>query len=157
MNHSRGDATSGYAMTQADSQVGWLKPDLAIIAFGMNDCTPERTAAHRENMAKIVDTIRHGSPETEFLIVTSLLNNPMQPMGLDPILFIRDEQLKMSRPGLAVADVTTGHVQMSNHKNYLDFSGNGTNHPNDFLHRIYAQRILEVLVPATARAESQSR
>ena len=39
---------------------------------------------------------------------------------------------------------------MLRRKNYLDLSGNGANHPNDFLHRIYAQRILEVLLPLEA-------
>ena len=36
---------------------------------------------------------------------------------------------------------------MLERKNYLDLSGNGVNHPNDFLHRIYAMRVLEVLAP----------
>ncbi len=156
MNHSRGGATSGYALTQADSQVGWLKPNLAIIAFGMNDRSDERKVSHRENMEKILDTIHQRSPETEFLVVTPMLNNPKQPMGLGPIRFIHDEELKISRPGLAFADVTTANLEMIRHKNYLDLSGNGANHPNDFLHRIYAQRILEVLIPTATRPGKSS-
>jgi acyl-CoA thioesterase-1 len=72
---------------------------------------------------------------------------------LDPVLFIRDEALKISRPGVAFVDITTTHLELIKHKNYLDTSGNGANHPNDFLHRIYAQRILEVLLPAAVQGK----
>jgi hypothetical protein len=36
---------------------------------------------------------------------------------------------------------------MLDRKEYLDTSGNGANHPNDFFQRVYAQRVLEVLSP----------
>lgn len=147
MNHSRGGATSAWATTQAESQVGWFKPDLAIIGYGMNDRAENRRGAYRENLEKIIDSIRTMSPDTEFILVTSMLNNPKQPAGLDPVLFLRDEAMKISRPGLALVDMTTTHQKLLERKSYLDTSGNGANHPNDYLHRLYAQRILEVLIP----------
>ncbi len=148
INPSRPGATSAYGLSQAEAQVGGFKPDLAIIAYGMNDRAPERRAIYKANLEGILDAIRKDSPETEFIVVTPMLNNPKQPTGLDPVKFIRDEALKVQRPGTAFADVTTTELDMINHKDYLDLSGNGANHPNDFLHRIYAQRILEVLIPA---------
>lgn len=148
INPSRPGATSAYGLGQVETQVGGFKPDLAIIAYGMNDRAPERSAVYKANLEGILDTIRKDSPETEFIVVTPMLNNPKQPTGLDPVKFIRDEALKIQRPGTAFADVTTAELDMINHKDYLDLSGNGANHPNDFLHRIYAQRILEVLIPA---------
>jgi acyl-CoA thioesterase I len=147
MNHSRGGATSSYAATQADSQVAWFKPDLVIVAYGMNDRSEERRPGYRANLEKILATVRARSPETEFVVVTPMLNNPKQPSGLDPVLFIRDEALQLGGPGVALVDITTTHLRLLDCKEYLDTSGNGANHPNDFLHRIYAQRILEVLVP----------
>jgi len=151
MNHSRGGATSAFAAGQADAQVAWFHPDLAIIAYGMNDRAEGRREQYRANLEKIIDSVRARSPETEFLIVTSMLNNPKQPTGLDPILFIHDEALKIARPGVALADVTAAHGELLKHKNYLDLSGNGANHPNDFLHRVYAQQVLQVLIPAAAK------
>ena len=151
MNHSRAGATSSYAVTQVDSQVGSFEPDLAIIAYGMNDRAEGRRESHRANIEKIIDTVRKRSPETEFVIVTPMLNNPKQPTGLDPVLFIRDEALKVSRPGVAYVDMTRTNLELLRRKSYLDLSGNGANHPNDFLHRIYAQRILEVLVPSRSK------
>ncbi len=147
VNPSRAGATSSYGTLQADAQVGWFKPDLAIIAYGMNDRADKRRPEFKANMEKILDTIRAASPETEFLVVTPMLNNPKQSSGLDPVKFIRDETLKIARPGLAFADMTTTELDLLQRKDYLDLSGNGANHPNDFLHRIYAQRILEVLIP----------
>ncbi len=153
INPSRAGATSEAGAKQVDAQAAAFLPDLAIIAFGMNDRAPERQPHFRENIEKIIDAIRAKSPGTEFLIVTPMLNNPKQPAGLGPVQSIRDEALKISRAGLAFADVTSTHLAMIAHKDYLDLSGNGANHPNDFLHRIYAQRILEVLVPDELRGE----
>ena len=118
-----------------------------LLAFGMNDRSPERRVAQRDNLEKIIDLVRARSPETEFLVITPMLNNPVQPTGLDPVRFIRDEQLKIARPGVGFVDVTSTHLAMIQRKSYLDLSGNGANHPNDFLLRVYAQRILEVLLP----------
>ena len=92
-------------------------------------------------------TVRARSPRTEFVVITPMLNNPRQPAGLDPVKFIRDEARKISLPGVAFVDVTSTELAMLERKDYLDLSGNGANHPNDFLMRIYAQRVLEVLAP----------
>ncbi len=146
MNHSRGGAGAAYGASQAASQVGWFKPDVVLVGFGMNDRRPERQKTFRADMEKIIDTIRATSPETEFVVVTPMQNNPKQPDKGEAIWSIRDETLKISRPGLAFADVTVVERELLKYKNYLDFSGNGANHPNDFIHRIYAQCILEVLL-----------
>ncbi len=147
MNHARGGGTSAHATTQADAQVAWFKPDLVLLAYGMNDRSDERRVHHRANLEKIIDIVRARSPETEFVVITPMVNNPLQPTGLDPIRFIRKAALQVDRPGIAFVDITAAQLAMLERKPYLDFSGNGANHPNDFLMRIYAQRILEVLCP----------
>ena len=144
MNHARAGGTSAHATTQADAQVAWFKPDLVLLAYGMNDRSPERSVAYRANLGKIIDIVRTRSPETEFIVITPMLNSPKQPTGLDPVKFIRDEGLAVARSRIAFVDITTTQLEMMKRKDYLDFSGNGVNHPNDFLMRIYAQRILEV-------------
>lgn len=147
MNHSRGGAGAMWASTQAASQAGWFKPDLAIVGYGMNDRTDKRKATYKHDLEAIIDEIRKESPETEIILVTSMVNNPKQPTGIEPIQELRDLALSIKRPGVAVADITTTHLQIMKRKPYLDTSGNGANHPNDWLQRIYAQRILEVLTP----------
>jgi lysophospholipase L1-like esterase len=147
MNHSRGGAGAVFGASQAAAQVGWFKPDVVLLHYGMNDRRDERRATYQAAMEQIIDTVRKDSPDTEFILVTSIVNNPKQPTGLGPIQDIRDRALKISRPGLAFVDFTSTHLELLKHKNYLDTSGNGANHPNDLIHRLYAQRILEVILP----------
>ena len=47
MNHGRGGATTSWAKGQAQTQVAAFKPDLAIIAYGMNDRGDARRATFR--------------------------------------------------------------------------------------------------------------
>ena len=49
------------------------KPDLAIIAFGMNDGAVQPFAS---NIEKIVSTVRQGAPDTEFILVATMAGNP---------------------------------------------------------------------------------
>lgn len=148
MNHARAGGTSAHALTQVDAQVAWFKPDLVLLAYGMNDRADARRVAYKENLEKIIAAVRARAPEAEFVVITPMLNNPKQPTGLDPVKFIRDEALSLKLSGVAFVDVTSTQLALLERKDYLDISGNGANHPNDFLMRIYAQRVLEVLAPA---------
>jgi len=149
LNHSHSGGTGQWGALSADGLVAAEKPDLVILAFGMNDRAPARLATYRANLEAIIDTVRASSPETEFLLVATMMNNPAQPTGSGPVLEIRDITLSIARPGIAFADVTTAEKVLLEHKDYLDLTGNGANHPNDFLIGVYAQRILEVLAPKT--------
>jgi lysophospholipase L1-like esterase len=147
MNHSRGGAGALFGSTQALSQAGWFKPDLVIVAYGMNDRSDKRRATYKQDMENIIDTIHQASPATEFIAIASMMNNPKQPVGSEPIFALRDLLLSIDRPDVAFVDMTTTHQTLLERKDYLDTSGNGANHPNDFLHRIYAMRLLELLLP----------
>ena len=39
------------------------------------------------------------------------------------------------------------HTWLPERKNYESITGNNINHPNDYIHRIYAKMALEVLLP----------
>ena len=47
---------------------------------------------------------------------------------------------------IAVAEVTSAHKYVLEHKEYYDMTGNNVNHPNDFLARIYAMVILRTML-----------
>ena len=55
-------------------------------------------------------------------------------------------ELERETEGVAVADVTSGHAELMEKKNFRDMSSNNINHPNDFMQRVYAQVILKTLV-----------
>lgn len=137
-NLSRAGTTSAWGKDQA-SAVAKERPDLVIVAFGMNDAggTPPETYA--ANIHAILDTIRTTNPTCEFVLVASMLGNP-EFAALDPARFpaFRDELKKLERDGVVLADLTELWTRMLTRKRFLDLTGNGVNHPNDFGHRLYA-------------------
>jgi hypothetical protein len=54
-------------------------------------------------------------------------------------------ELASTMSGVAFVDVTTAHDKLLAKKAYVDMTGNGVNHPNDFLGRWYAQLIAALL------------
>ena len=48
--------------------------------------------------------------------------------------------------GVGVADVTAAHTEILARKKFQDTTSSNTNHPNDFMHRIYAQVLLRTLL-----------
>lgn len=129
-------------------------PDLAIVAFGMNDGASERMTAEifRDNVAEIVRAVRSRCPHTEWLLVSPML--PNAELGYEEGVSVLQHQheypaaladLEGESGGVAVADVTSVHRTLLGRKAYRDMSANNINHPNDFLHRVYAQVLLRTL------------
>jgi len=86
------------------------------------------------------------SAETEFLLVTPMLpTSACTWVNTDWIEGYRAALLSLERTGIAVADVTRVWRTVLERKHPLELSGNGTNHPNDFGHRVYAQAVLAAL------------
>jgi acyl-CoA thioesterase-1 len=147
VNLAKGGQITEWALTQVPLIIE-QKPDLLMIAFGMNDGSgriePGRFAAtHR----KLIDEIRAGLPEVDIILVSPMHGNPEWTAGA-PDLYpqYRDQLATFSGPGIALADVTTPYGEILARKSYADLTVNGVNHPNDFGHRIYAQVISGLLV-----------
>lgn len=115
------------------------KPDLVLLAFGMNHShAPEAFAA---SIRPIIDAIHAACPEADMVLVSSMTGNPAI-FPLDRFTGYRDALLAMKAPGVAVADVTTPWLELQTRKGFSSLSGNNVNHPNDFAHRVYAQVVL---------------
>jgi len=147
VNLAKGGQITEWALTQVPLIIS-QKPDLLVIAFGMNDgsgrINAERYAAtHR----KLIDEVRAGLPEVDIILVSPMHGNPEWTAGA-PDLYpkYRDALMAFKQPGIAVADVTTPFGEILARKSYADLTVNGVNHPNDFGHRIYAQVISGLLV-----------
>ena len=124
------------------------KPDLVVIAFGMNDTSMAR-AEWAEAVKKLIDIVRQGAPEAEFILVSPMCGNPQwDKMRDEAFLEFRSSLDALKGPGIAVADVTSVWLELAKRKPYWDYTGNGLNHPNDFGHRLYAQVILALFAPA---------
>lgn len=129
------------------------KPDLVLLAFGMNDCPGRLSAAdYQANLRAMMEAVRQALPEAEFVLVATMLGNADWVI-MQPELFpaYRDALAALCGPGVVLADMTSVWTELLKIKKDWDMTGNGVNHPNDFGHRIYAQVLSALLVRAPAR------
>lgn len=126
------------------------RPDLVIVAYGMNDAGYADADAFAANIDAIVSSVRLSLPAAEFVLVAPMLPNPDWDYPLAARFpAYRDALAARCGAGAALADMTTTWTHILERKAWYDLAGNGLNHPNDFGHRVYAQVILALLgVPA---------
>jgi len=126
------------------------KPDLVIVAFGMNDAAGRSAEEYQANTKAVMAKIRERLPDAEFILVATMLGNRNW-TRLKHELFpkYRDALAELCRPGVALADMTSIWTEFLKRKQDWDLTGNGVNHPNDFGHRVYAQVLSTTLMPTT--------
>lgn len=122
------------------------KPDLVIVAFGMNDAGYAEPQHFAANIADIMRRVAEARVDTEFILVA-----PMRPtrhctwVDHGRFTLYRGALRELTRAGVAIADVTAVWDAVLTRKHEYDLSGNGSNHPNDFGHRLYAQTVLQTI------------
>ena len=142
-------AVAGWSVANGVNDLDKLlesKPHLVIVAYGMNDVGRRDPKWYGERTKIIVDRIRAANPDTEIVLVSSMLGNA-EWTATPRAMFgpYRDELKKLCGPGIALADVTAVWDALLKRKHALDLTGNGLNPPNDFGHRLYAQAVLDLL------------
>ena len=126
------------------------KPDLVVIAYGMNDVGRRDPESYKTGIRQMLARIKAALPETEVILVATMVGNDQwthTPRDMFPKY--RDVLNSFSDQGIAVADVTSLWTEMLRRKRDCDLTGNGVNHPSDFGHRVYASAILSLLVEPT--------
>ena len=128
-------------------KVAQARPDLVILAFGMNDVAGRSAEDYKTNVQRMVDAVGKVQPDAEFILVASMLaNRDWTTLRHERFVPCRDALASLCRPGIALADLTSIWGILLQHKQDWDLTGNGVNHPNDFGHRIYAQALSAVLI-----------
>lgn len=146
-NLAVGGTDTAWGLTRLEALAA-ARPDLILLAFGMNDAAGRSAVDYQTNMRKMVEGLSARCPEAEFILIAPMLGNkdwvilhaerfPQYRQALDALC----------RPGVALADMTTIWTQVLETKKDWDMTGNGVNHPNDFGHRIYAQVLSALLIP----------
>ena len=138
--------SSGKGVQELDSVLA-CKPDLVIVAYGMNDVGGRNPEAFRANIDMMLRRIKAANPATEAVLVATMTGNPdwvHTPAEMFPKY--RAALASLERPGVVLADLTSVWLRMLERKRPTDLTGNGVNHPNDYGHRLYAQTILALLV-----------
>jgi acyl-CoA thioesterase-1 len=123
------------------------KPDLVILAFGMNDSSGRSAKDYQAKTETMIAAVKKALPEAEIILVATMLGNKDW-VALKQELFpqYRDALASLCEPGIALADMTSVWTELLRHKQDWDLTGNGVNHPNDFGHRIYAQVLSAMLI-----------
>ncbi len=126
------------------------EPDLLVIAFGMNDLRND-VAGYIANLEKIISRCKARYPLAEYLMVSPMTGNPE--WAYTPLEKSRemaaalDEFVKNSPADHALARLTALWECLLEKKSFMDLTGNGVNHPNDYGHRVLAAGVLNALFP----------
>lgn len=146
-NLSVGGKDTAWGVSQVEKVIA-EKPDLVVLAFGMNDSAGRTPKSFQENTQAMIAGIREQQPDCEFILVASMLGN-RDWVRLKSEYFpqYRDALQELVAPHIALADLTSIWSTFLELKKDWDLSGNGVNHPNDFGHRVYAQVITTLLDP----------
>lgn len=156
-NLAVGGTSTHWGITKV-SEVTAAKPDLVLLAFGMNDSSGRPAAEYGANIAAMIAQIREGAPEAEFVLIATMRGNADW-VALKQELFgeYRDVLQGLTGPGIVLADLTSLWTEFLKRKRDSDLTGNGVNHPNDFGHRVYAQVLVSLLCPGTAEGAREVR
>lgn len=125
-------------------------PDLAVLAFGMND--PKLPVSKfRSYISEMIDEIHAVNPDCAVIVIgTSVPNNETDWYNGNQRLYAKEllklESANSKYTNVAVANMTVMHEELLKIKRFRDMTGNNINHPNDFLVRAYAQVLLQTLL-----------
>jgi len=143
-------AVAGWSIANAHQDAESLiaaRPDLIVIAYGMNDVGRRDPAWYGEQTRQLVSTFQSRLPDADIILVATMLGNAdWVHTPREMFAAYRDQLRTLIGPGVALADLTQVWTILLEHKHDLDLTGNGLNHPNDFGHRLYAQALLALLV-----------
>ena len=123
-------------------------PDLVFIHFGINDAGDGASPnSYRDNIEFMILSVRDQLPDTEFVLLTSFTPNPLvyDSIRLEDY-WNRLKTIAANHEGIQVIDIYQISMEIMSHKHYVDLTGNGINHVNDFSSRVYLMGILSSLV-----------
>ena len=133
----------GYAGKDYSQYSGY---DLLMLSFGMNNAGTS-AESFKATTQEIVETIKEKNPNIEVILVSCICPNPAAAGFYGNQQYFRAALQELAdENGYAFVDMFAVHKKILEFKNYSATTGNGINHPNDWLIRIYAQNILSAMV-----------
>jgi len=145
-NTSVGGTASDWGVENVVERAVNKKPDLVILAFGMNDGSRGNSPKiYKKNIQQMMEKIKAKNPDCEFILVATMLQNPKWKIYAASQYLYLAQLNSLESTGCAVADVTSLHKHLLTKKRFIDMTGNNINHPNDFIVRLYAQIIYETM------------
>lgn len=123
-------------------------PDMVMIHFGINDAGAGVTpGAYQDNIEKIISDVQARLPECEFMLIKAFGVNPMSYNYNDLKGYWRKlDAIAADYEEAYTLDMFTPSLTMLESKKYMDVTGNGINHVNDYSSRLYTMNILSALI-----------
>ncbi|NMA05278.1 MAG: SGNH/GDSL hydrolase family protein [Acholeplasmataceae bacterium] len=153
LSAAKGGTTSDWgrqnALTRAYNPDFGYTPDLVLILFGTNDSTLYmKESKFKDNITTIINDIREASNKTvEFILIGGAqTNEDAVQFGKGTNYYSQLNEIANEYEGVIAVDVGAIHKMLLQNKNYADFTANNINHPNDYLHRIYAMVLNAALI-----------
>lgn len=150
INRASGGTGTHWGKSAAASLINPHKPDLVVIAFGMNQPHSSKNE-FQADITAIIRAVHSANPEAEFLLVSTMVPNTDSVNFKKHKLAQQEEALyavqqSLADMGIGVVPVHSVFASMvENGKKFVDYTSNNINHPNDFAVRVYAQLILAAL------------
>ena len=146
VNTAVGGMDSRWGLDNVGPRAAAYKPDLMVLAFGMNDGWRTREQ-YMELTRGIVSAFEEACPECDIILLSSILPH-WRAAGFFMHQIEYEEGLRQyaaSKDHIALAPMTSVHRHILGRKQYYHASGNNINHPSDFMARVYAMVLLAVL------------
>ena len=143
VNTAVGGMVTEWGVNNYEERVNQYHPDLLVLAFGMNDGWLAKEK-HFELILQIIHGVRAKNPECDIILVSTTVPNVETNWFGKQYTYI-EEYKKHDLDHVAICDMTNTHFKLLERKRFKDMTGNDVNHPNDFLIRVYAQMILDVM------------
>ena len=126
--------------------------DLFILGFAMNN-RDTSVKDFRELSRELVCNLLDVAPEACVTLLSSMNRNPfditrnagIQPFMEEIMYSLSDELYYEEGKMCAVSPMNTVSRFILGSKRFIDTTGNGINHPNDYLSAVYAQTILKTI------------
>lgn len=123
--------------------------DIYVIAFGINDSAVGiDTRDYEKNLKLMINRINKVSPNASIILLSSIMPNPEWTLynknktdEYEKVL----NTLSIDNDNVVSVNLTEVWRDILKQKSYVDITGNGINHPNDFGYRIIAEALLTTL------------
>ncbi|MCU7238779.1 SGNH/GDSL hydrolase family protein [Pseudomonas peradeniyensis] len=148
-NNSVGGWSAINATASVEYRVNDLKSDLVVLAFGMNDGGGYTPDEYHKHIKYVIDAIRAKQPDTAILLVSPTRANPStftQNREYVSNYWPKLVELSENYKNVKAVNLTSLWDRLLVNKHYLDLTGNGLNHPNDFGHRMIAEAVLYSII-----------
>ena len=143
INTAVGGTNTEWGLNNFQDNVIKYHPDLLVLGFGMND-GPLPKEEHIKLIMKMVNMMKEYNPDCDIVLIATTIANNETTWCLAQSTYIEEYQ-KINLDNVSIVDMTHIHLNLLKKKKFKDMTGNNVNHPNDFLARVYAQSILEVM------------